>query len=888
MVFGALPLTAAMTFAGIYRRNGDCSPLPVGEEDALKELERRCERILVPMQLLWTRLAIGSMPTAHDVALHVQRVELFVGSLNDLATAVPSPSMQSQLPLLVLRPPDTVCDECSGPHSDSSSASQAIRLRQRVSASGAANTAPSCLTRDGVQRVEEIMMECPCCNAVFGYHTIRRPPSMAQRLEGQLNDIVTLRAKLASAPFIQTVPGKSVMWVERSLLVERLVAAERMQMPAMGYVETLHQLHRIQGAPGEWGSVDHANEHFDQAFFFFLLEYVQDIIQRFRPDFRRTDASAYAARANHGASELLQKEWTRTANTLTEVHFERFTKKHMTICTLMDMCKLVVSDGNHTTGPVVCDNIMLHSLMVDGLTQIPYGCRGQPTQWTNYCKSCIHLMAQRTPHEDGVDRRIYRDPGRADAAGDFLRKANAEAGASAKPAASSSSSSAASGSEDTTTNKQQARRSSSEQISKRADAYTFRQKIEARGTAERARKAAAEKLPDAGRLYEETGLDAADHLEPSEGPAYAPLGGNVYIAKQIVRKLDEGVGTRYEVDWLGWARTTIEPPSNLQAHQIEDFEEALRKGEPPPNLYKKQLDRATTEVPDDMPDIVTMTEYEFAKMVKESKCRTLKVAQRGEPVHGHQRHAAGTMAWAADCGIVLYYLWMINSESGSLNIYGYMKIMKEAAEFWATRKGSAMDDNCHIYKQLLAQLRDQPEHSESKEIFRKLLFQPDGTKFPWVIDRFHFKNHLVRDKFCQDNCNPNAPEHESLEGSNSEVCEQLFRWLTRFALMLTNMGIAKATLFQAVMMWQHSERVIVQRCESTKAINDGRLGELRAAYGLAEPDATGAASRRELAEHLLTGQTRWSPSLLEAHRVRVRLASRKRRAPAVPGSKRPK
>ena len=407
-----------------------------------------------------------------------------------------------------------------------------------------------------------------------------------------------------------------------------------------------------------------------------------------------------------------------------------------------------------------------------------------------------------------------------------------------------------------------ARMTSSQQIAKRAAAISLREKMEARERLDceraitRARESDAQRFADTYGTFE----DPTKHLDPDSGAAFSDLGPNVDALDTIVG-FDPITGM-YECKWLGFKHTTMEPSSNLQAHQVKAFEEAEARGETCPSLY--ELDRIVPPSNTIPPDAITLTSLEFAKMVKQSKCRTLKVAQSGEPMRGHRRTAAGTMAWNADCGVPLQHEWMINSETTSQVIHGHVKMAREAPEFWATRSGTAMDDNCHVRKQIEAVFRKLPEHSPVKEIFEQL------ATMPHVIDKFHFPNHRKSDTYCQENCNPYLEcFEESLKHANTEVAEQTFRWLSRLVYVLKNQAIPKATFFQATMFWSHAERVIYDHCNSFIITPDARVAELRAMYNIQPAGKGGREAREELAKHLLAGRSRWDRGKLHAWQVHV-------------------
>ena len=64
------------------------------------------------------------------------------------------------------------------------------------------------------------------------------------------------------------------------------------------------------------------------------------------------------------------------------------------------------------------------------------------------------------------------------------------------------------------------------------------------------------------------------------------------------------------------------------------------------------------------------------------------------------------------------------------------------------------------------------------------VFGRHGLDVPeFVVDRFHFGKH--DDDYCRTHCDPK--NHPKLAHINSEICEQLFSWLSRYKFSLGNM-----------------------------------------------------------------------------------------------------
>jgi hypothetical protein len=213
---------------------------------------------------------------------------------------------------------------------------------------------------------------------------------------------------------------------------------------------------------------------------------------------------------------------------------------------------------------------------------------------------------------------------------------------------------------------------------------------------------------------------------------------------------------------------------------------------------------------------------------------------------------------------------MVNSESTTQVIWMLMWLMKKCPAHAAGLKALAYDAACIARSHVDAKVRDLPKTSTALPFYKRI------AELKFFVDNFHAPNHNVDDKFCQDNCQPGLyPEYS--EGTNTEVCEQTFKWLGRFKVIVNSMGLSKATFFLSVMMYAHNRRTLRTHPMSSRIMPTSRLAEVRAAYKLpAVPDS--ATSRRELAELVLEGRRAWSASARDNHVARA-VAKRKRGEP---------
>mmetsp|Transcript_73119 Transcript_73119/g.219568 ORF Transcript_73119/g.219568 Transcript_73119/m.219568 type:complete len:336 (-) Transcript_73119:107-1114(-) len=258
------------------------------------------------------------------------------------------------------------------------------------------------------------------------------------------------------------------------------------------------------------------------------------------------------------------------------------------------------------------------------------------------------------------------------------------------------------------------------------------------------------------------------------------------------------------------------------------------------------------------PDVITQTRLQFATQVKASKCTAIKAVQAGRPAEGFHEFMAGVMAAASGCNLILFWMWMVNSESTTQVMWMLMYLFKECPEYSDKLKALAYDAACIARKHVDAKMRPGvlPATSSAYPLYERI------AQLKFFVDNMHFKNHNENDTFCVENCDPMLfPEYS--QGTNTEACEQTFKWLGRFKVIVNSMGLSRATFFLSVMFYEHNRRVIKKHCFSLTIMPAARLAEVRAAYRL-PPAAPDQAARSELAALLLANTRDWDANALAA------------------------
>ena len=446
--FGLLSLDKILPFADAWRAGTGPSSIPL--EDGPRRYQAlltRAELVLDEMQLVDPLLN-----SAHRVVVHA---EFFENHFGPLFLSTP-PRRKS----LVISPPETECTYCLQPL-----VLNCLVDKLRV------------LTMDGVIGGQAWEGVCPNadCRAEFRSLTIGQwttttaAPSSSAAAGASATDapatqrlfVRRYRNNFYKSEFLsdpRTSGGKSAsgqvgssFYVESKLLSEHHALNERVQVSAHGcagpcnmarcvctraaarprshlpwhvlaispalacaafgrHTDALRQWHRIEELTHEWAAVHNSPTIFDEVYFLWLVGFSQSIVRKWLdPDFR---LSTPAELSN---LESRKQEWLRTATALTEAHLKRFCERHMWCCPLGPLCRLLICDGNHKLGMMMCDNVDLRNLLLEGVGWIPAGCERDPLPQANVCDRCLGLLAVKSPHDDDAASRVFSDPGRADA-----------------------------------------------------------------------------------------------------------------------------------------------------------------------------------------------------------------------------------------------------------------------------------------------------------------------------------------------------------------------------------------------------------------------------------------------------------------------------------------
>mmetsp|Transcript_29529 Transcript_29529/g.60372 ORF Transcript_29529/g.60372 Transcript_29529/m.60372 type:complete len:772 (+) Transcript_29529:124-2439(+) len=164
--------------------------------------------------------------------------------------------------------------------------------------------------------------------------------------------------------------------------------------------------------------------------------------------------------------------------------------------------------------------------------------------------------------------------------------------------------------------------------------------------------------------------------------------------------------------------------------------------------------------------------------------------------------SAGILATILNCGIIVSITSLYGAESLS-QVYMHLVDLYEVHGDYLPNN-LAYDDGCHLRR--FVELR--------KDLFDMAKRFWDKVACRIVVDRFHWKNHVKGHEYCQEHCNPY--ENKDIEGANSEICEQSFRWFARHKYSVNHMSPARFRFFMLIIADKRNEVIIEMRKKKTK------------------------------------------------------------------------
>jgi hypothetical protein len=159
--------------------------------------------------------------------------------------------------------------------------------------------------------------------------------------------------------------------------------------------------------------------------------------------------------------------------------------------------------------------------------------------------------------------------------------------------------------------------------------------------------------------------------------------------------------------------------------------------------------------------------------------------------------SGGIFVTILNCGIIVSLSILHGHESLS-QIYSHL------TELYAEHGDMLPDDfgydaGCHLRK--FSDLR------KDKTPRAKSFWNRVGRYI--FVDRFHWRNHKDTHAYCTEFCNPY--NNSRLDGANTEICEQSFRWFARHKYSINNMTPGRFRFFLTILADRRNEIIMTQR-----------------------------------------------------------------------------
>jgi hypothetical protein len=132
---------------------------------------------------------------------------------------------------------------------------------------------------------------------------------------------------------------------------------------------------------------------------------------------------------------------------------------------------------------------------------------------------------------------------------------------------------------------------------------------------------------------------------------------------------------------------------------------------------------------------------------------------------------AGILAGIWPCGKIALVSELFGTESISQVYAALHTFLYQNADSVTDLDTICYDDGCHLKKYA-------SKRADLTQTLKKI------SSYNIVIDKMHFKGHV--DEWCHTHCNPYQLDH--LNGIDTEVCEQSFSWLSRYARITRHMN----------------------------------------------------------------------------------------------------
>ena len=244
------------------------------------------------------------------------------------------------------------------------------------------------------------------------------------------------------------------------------------------------------------------------------------------------------------------------------------------------------------------------------------------------------------------------------------------------------------------------------------------------------------------------------------------LNENEYHVERILRKMFLNKQWKYEVKWQNSDELTMEPKENIPRILIELFEiygDSTTPTEIERYFEKGGVKYVVLKIQDEILQLPASAmevdeQAYYTPSPDHVSCDTNKTKKRF-----HHR-TGGVLVMGKPCGVITHIEEIFGAES----ITNVAEMIENALEGLGVDTTNVLyDDACHLFR----------------HVAKRPLVYPELSMRTMKVDKFHFKNHV--DPWCKNNMDPY--KCDELKGVNTEIMEQTFSWLKRYAPSLKYM-----------------------------------------------------------------------------------------------------
>ena len=275
-------------------------------------------------------------------------------------------------------------------------------------------------------------------------------------------------------------------------------------------------------------------------------------------------------------------------------------------------------------------------------------------------------------------------------------------------------------------------------------------------------------------------------------------------------------GYEYLVVWAGYPTSDAswEPRCHIPEELCTAFDSLLASG---------STEGLPTEAERIAAGMSRLTSRELTtgerSLLLDSACPVPKQWQSNTPNGGFFSRTWGLLVFNRSCVQVVDFDELFGSESISAVVFALLRLLNDCPGLLDKLRVISYDDACHLLK-FLKLRRDVPQY----EVIVSRTELPVGHegRLAVMVDPGHFDvAHKASDVFCRTYTNPHKFD-DLRRGQNAEAAEQSNAWLSRFKLIVRQMGPGTYILFLLRMFTRRNRRIVADFCFQAPAVEVAR------------------------------------------------------------------